>query len=247
MFLTLFASARKLFRPPARQGVDDLLSPEQTRKVLARERARADRTADRFAVVAFAPQGAGLRPEGWGALVKVLKARLRFTDEGPDRALRVREDGVLLETLPRPDGRFDIVLTVLNNPSFPLIRYALGDSTDRPLEKPARGFATLGGVVGRHNDLILARSGRHPHPILFDELFSRDPAIRSWQVHQRQDGSLSVTLELKGPGAALDTAALARKVSEQAEGQPVAVQVVASLPRVGQSKHRWVRSDLAVR
>ena len=69
--------------------------------------------------------------------------------EWPDRTLRVREDLVLVETLPRDDGRFDIVLTVLANPSFPLIRYSIGDITDAPLEVPARGPAILKNIAGR--------------------------------------------------------------------------------------------------
>src|SRR5205807_1956469 len=72
--------------------------------------------------------------------------------EGRDRALRAREDHVLLETLPRDDGRYDIVVTVLNNPSFPLLRYALGDVSDAPLDVPARGFARLKNIAGRDND-----------------------------------------------------------------------------------------------
>jgi phenylacetate-CoA ligase len=42
--------------------------------------------------------------------------------EDRDGMLRVREDMVLLETLPRPDGGYDIACTELNNSSFPLIR-----------------------------------------------------------------------------------------------------------------------------
>ena len=53
-----------------------------------------------------------------------------------------------VETLPRDDARFDIVLTVLANPSFPLIRYSIGDITDAPLEIPARGRAILKNIAG---------------------------------------------------------------------------------------------------
>ena len=79
--LKFFAVARRLLRGPDQQPPDDLLSPEQMRKVLARERARADRTADRFAVVTFVPLRRELVAAGWACLVKVLRARLRFTDE----------------------------------------------------------------------------------------------------------------------------------------------------------------------
>jgi hypothetical protein len=76
----LRAAVRKLLGRLAQPALEDLLAPEQMRKALARERARADRTADRFAVLAFGP-GPELPPDVWGCLVKALKGRLRFTDE----------------------------------------------------------------------------------------------------------------------------------------------------------------------
>jgi phenylacetate-CoA ligase len=164
--------------------------------------------------------------------------------EWPDRTLRVREDVVLAETLPRQDGTFDIVLTSLNNPSFPLLRYASGDSTDTALEIPDRGFAVLRNVVGRQNDLIRTRSGRYLHPIRLDELFSRDVKVRSWQVHQRAGGGVWVGLEARVPTSPPDTAALEGEVRELLEGYPVEVEVVDVLPRTEAGKHRWIRSDL---
>ena len=49
--------------------------------MLARERARADRTGERFAVITFSPHGCELDADAWGELVKVVKGRLRLTDE----------------------------------------------------------------------------------------------------------------------------------------------------------------------
>ena len=107
--------------------------------------------------------------------------------EWPDRTLRVCEDLVLVETLPRNDGRFDIALTVLANPSFPLIRYSIGDITDAPLEVPARGPAILKNIAGRDCDLIISRSRRRIHGIRIEEVFDlevKNRAIRRFRVHQ---------------------------------------------------------------
>ena len=65
-----------------------------------------------------------------------------------------------METVPREDGRFDLVVTVLGNASFPLLRYAIGDVTDEPLGMPSTGFAILSNVAGRHDDLVISRTGR---------------------------------------------------------------------------------------
>jgi phenylacetate-CoA ligase len=164
--------------------------------------------------------------------------------EGPDRMVRVREDNLIVETLPRDDGRFDILLTVLTNPSFPLLRYAIGDSTDTPMYTPLHGFAVLGGLVGRKNDLILSRGGRHLHPLWFDETFSRSPAVRAWRIHQNADGSLAVLVEPNGPDVAHELAALERRVRDKVEGLPVTIETVAQMPRTPAGKHRWIQSEL---
>jgi phenylacetate-coenzyme A ligase PaaK-like adenylate-forming protein len=164
--------------------------------------------------------------------------------EGPDRVLRVREDAVLLETLPRSDGRFDIVITVLNNPSFPLLRYAIGDLSDAPLDLPARGFAALHNVAGRHQDQVFARSGRRIHAFLVDAVFESMANARRWRVHQQADGSLAVVLELFDGGQKVDTARLSAQLQEVVEGYPVRIEVVSALPTSSAGKHRWVLSDL---
>ena len=163
--------------------------------------------------------------------------------EWPDRTLRVREDLALVETLPRDDGRFDIVLTVLANPSFPLIRYSIGDITDAPLEIPARGPATLGNIAGRDGDLVISRSGRRIHVIRFDAIFEHNEAIRRFRVHQGADGALSTLVEVNSSSASLDTASLEQKLTDLVEGYPVKLEVVDALPQTASRKHRYVISD----
>ena len=80
MLTKFFANAGKLLRHSESRPLADLLSPEQMRKALAQERARANRTADPFAVVTFALSGGG-PPEVWARLVHVLRSRLRLSDE----------------------------------------------------------------------------------------------------------------------------------------------------------------------
>jgi phenylacetate-CoA ligase len=165
--------------------------------------------------------------------------------DAPDRTLRVREDGILLETLPRPDGRYDINLTVLHNLAFPLIRYAIADVTDEPLLLPERGFAILHNVAGRNNDLMLSKTGRYVHPVRVEAMFKyAGDAIRRFRLHQQADGRVLATVELDPPDARLDTADLERQLVELLEGYPAQVQVVACMPQTGAGKHRWIMSDL---
>ncbi len=162
-----------------------------------------------------------------------------------DRSLRVREDLVLIETLPRDDGRHDIVVTVLNNPSFPLLRYVIADITDARLKVPVQGFAVLHDVAGRDNDLILTRSGRALHSARFDALFKYGTdVIRQFRVRQHADGALTVALELNDATASLDLSTMERKIRNLVEGYPVKVEAVTSVPTTPAGKHRLVLSDL---
>jgi phosphoenolpyruvate phosphomutase len=165
--------------------------------------------------------------------------------EGPDRSLRIREDVAFIETLPTDDGRNEILVTVLNNPSFPLLRYAIGDVTDVPLQAPAHGFAVLKNVAGRNNDLILSRSGRFLHSARFDAFFKYETRhVRRFRVRQHADGALSVAVELDDPGASVDLPALEARLRELVDGYPVKVQLVQAVPQTPAGKHRLVVSDL---
>ncbi|MFN2382935.1 MAG: phosphoenolpyruvate mutase [Gemmatimonadota bacterium] len=169
-----------------------------------------------------------------------------MASEWTDRTLRVREDVVLVETLPRADGGYDIVPTILSNPSFPLLRYQVEDVTDAPIERPALGFSILKNVSGRNNEFIRTRTGRQLHSARFDALFKyHSTAIRRFRVRQRADGALDVTLELEDPTASFRTPALEHELRELVEGYAVQVQVVDAIPQTAAGKHRLVMSDLA--
>jgi phenylacetate-coenzyme A ligase PaaK-like adenylate-forming protein len=162
------------------------------------------------------------------------------------RALRVREDIVLLETLPRGDGWHEIVVTILNNPSFPLLRYEIGDVTAGPLEFPQHGFAILPPVAGRDDDLLVTQSGRCLHAVTIDEIFEVEfgALVRRYRVHQRADGSLAASIELQDPHRKIDADRLRQRLSTAVEGFPVELQIVPTIPQTAAGKHRLVTSEL---
>lgn len=164
--------------------------------------------------------------------------------EWPDRTLRVREDIFFVETPQRPDGRYDIVITVLNSESFPLIRYAIGDVTDSPLQCPDIGFAYLSNVAGRHQDLIISQSGEPLFAGWFEDVLEHIDAIRRYQVHQHAGGNLAVTLELTSPNAQVDVYQL-RQAFEEKVGFAVSIAIVSELSPTAAGKHRWISSELA--
>lgn len=159
----------------------------------------------------------------------------------PDGALRVREDMVLVETLPRADGRHDIVLTALTNPSFPLLRYRIDDVTDQPLAETDRGFSALHNVVGRSTDFIVTPAGRQLHAARFDAFFKYEaPGVRQFRL--RQDITGTVVAQLETDVSLADRDALARRLSRLLDGATVTVEIADRLPQTPAGKNRLVVS-----
>ena len=163
----------------------------------------------------------------------------------PDGTLRVREDAVMLETLPRDDGRCDLVVTVLDNPAFPLFRYAIEDITDEPLRHEATGFAVLHNVSGRSNDALIATSGRPVHPLAVKHAIEVRNDVRRFRAHQAKDGAVVLTVETSASLSPADFYEATTRLQELLEGYPVTVEIVAQIPANRAGKHRWVTSELA--
>jgi phenylacetate-CoA ligase len=167
-----------------------------------------------------------------------------------DRQLRVREDQLMVETLPRPDGQYDLIITPLNNPSFPLLRYAIGDITDRPLLKPPRGMAIISSVGGREHDLLRTPSGEYLHWVQLENMVAKtsESIVRRFTMDQRADGSVEVEVELDDPSrtaeAAPKLAALKELLTVRLGGYSVNVRTVDSVRQTVTGKHRVITSAL---
>jgi len=168
---------------------------------------------------------AGLSPEGW---------------------MQVREDLVLVETIDRGDGLYRIVFTVLNNPSFPLLRYELADTCDRSLVKPERGFARLSQHCGRANDIIRHRNGHAIYPEEIDRILRHsgcDAPIRRYQVHQLPCGKLDIKFEVFPDRASyLDLQQLTEEL-QQLTGQLSSITIQPELTTPVAGKHRPFTSE----
>ncbi|MEM7207196.1 MAG: hypothetical protein AAF434_05195 [Pseudomonadota bacterium] len=165
--------------------------------------------------------------------------------EAKDRTLRVREDTVVLETIPAGD-QYEIVATVLNSHAFPLIRYALGDVVEQPLELPEQGFAILPPVYGRNFDLIVTKTGSFLHGQIFEDILDKFSAIRCWQLKQTAEGNVEADIECDGD---LDDAAMAfiqTQFSKYLEGFEVTIRQIEGLSVSRSGKHRNIVSELGV-
>lgn len=166
--------------------------------------------------------------------------------QGRDGALRVREDLVLLETQPRDDGLYDLLVTPLTSSAFPLLRYKIGDLSHAPLHRPERGFAVLAGVAGRNDDLLRTPAGRYVHAACIDEVFELeyDSLVRRYRVHQDAHGEVTAQVEF-AQAAAADMTNLGQRLSHLLDGHPVRVEAVETIPQTAAGKHRLVTSELS--
>lgn len=191
---------------------------------------------------------------GW--LKKVVEAGLRtptsieygsvecgiVANEWPDRKLHVRDDMIFLETLPRDDGNYDVVVTSLINTSFPLLRYRVGDVVEQPIERPEAGFGYLHSIMGRQNDMLRSRSGRLVHSLSVKHALEHYDNVRRFRAHQDDTGKLNLLVE-SGSGS-IDKPHIREQLESLLDGFPVEVAEVEAMPNNSAGKHRWVISEL---
>lgn len=165
----------------------------------------------------------------------------------PDGKLRTRDDLVLVETLPNAHGHYDIVITVLGNASFPLLRYSIEDTTTAPRMTNDVGFGILKSVHGRSNDWLIGKNGCKLHSMAVKHRLERWPEIRRFTVWQRSAGDVRVVIEPQTVSRLSERliASLRCEIQEMLEGFPVEIETVANLPVNQAGKHRWIVSELA--
>jgi len=161
----------------------------------------------------------------------------------PEGEVRVRDDVVFLETPSNDHGNCDLVLTVLRNPSFPMMRYAIEDTTSEPLKRPEGGFGVLEDIQGRKNDMLLSQTGRRLHAMSIKHTLEHYPEIRRFTAHQHQAGDLDVVLETNDPIAASLRSSLQKQFVDMLDGYPVTIREVKTIPGNIAGKHRWIISD----
>ena len=78
---TVIGAIQKLAGLPRNEALKGLQPPEQLRAVLARERARSNRSGDPLSLVTFAPRCPEAERSTPALVVKILRSRLRTTDD----------------------------------------------------------------------------------------------------------------------------------------------------------------------
>jgi phenylacetate-coenzyme A ligase PaaK-like adenylate-forming protein len=113
----------------------------------------------------------------------------------PGSPLRIMEHRLLVETLPRKDGMYDILVTCLDNPYYPLFRYRLEDLTSAPMVIPDRGAAHLTDILGRVNDLLMMPDGKWLHSAYVTQAIRAVVPAKRFQIVQEKPDHLHIRLE----------------------------------------------------
>lgn len=163
--------------------------------------------------------------------------------EIPSRSLVVREDRIFLEASKTDSNTYKILVTVLDNLSYPLIRYEIGDLTDRPLQSPPKGFSTLGDIIGRSNDFLIGKDGVVVHPEALTHVVKQfASSIVRFTAHQHADGRVTLRLEADSMTNS-QVNHMKNALTKLLSGQHIDVDFSGVEPTVA-GKHRWIISDI---
>lgn len=163
----------------------------------------------------------------------------------PSGEIRTRDDVVLLESVPNDSGSHDIVLSVLGNASFPLLRYNIADTTSAPIQYDDHGFGRLRDIQGRCNDMLVSRNGRRLHAMFVKHTLEHWPEVRRFTVKQAASGDLDVTLETNGQLSPRIWSGIEGKLVSMLDGVEVRMREVDEIQGNAAGKHRWIVSEAA--
>jgi phenylacetate-CoA ligase len=169
--------------------------------------------------------------------------------ECPAGGLHIPAEGVHVEVLgDRGDGVGEILVTLFDSPSFPIVRYRTGDLGRLDLEpcRCGRTLPRLRAVEGRHTDFLVTPDGRCLHALAAIYVLRETPRVAEFAV--RQDALDHVVVSVvPEPGFAEADAAAIRARLGAVLGPRVDVEVlrVPEIARAPSGKFRYVVSAVA--
>jgi phenylacetate-CoA ligase len=174
------------------------------------------------------------------------KGRLHLADENLFVEF-LKDDHSVLE-----GEQGDIVVTVLNNRTMPLIRYRVGD-VGSPRSGPCacgRGLSVMDIALGRENDKLLLKNGKRMLPIVFDFLVSVEydriaRFMKQWKVIQKSVDRFVVQIVADPPYRAALMQNIEREFHKNFEADTIVeFEFMETIPPDPSGKRRFFVSEI---
>jgi len=169
----------------------------------------------------------------------------------PCGVMHTMDDAVYVEVVKTdPNEEYgEVVVTNLDNWSYPIIRYNLNDIAkcvhhdhDCPL---GLGFGVLEGLAGRKLDVIKLASGRIIYNHYFQNLIKHIKGIRQYQVIQKQPDLFELNIIPDYEIYDMEQNSTIQGVfKEHLEGSTIEINIVDQINRDPSGKFRFVISEL---
>jgi len=174
---------------------------------------------------------------------------------GHDDRFHVMDESYVVEILvdgrPAEPGEVgEVVITDLNNYTFPLIRYRIGDLAMQAEQSPCecgRQLSSLGRIEGRTQALVFCANGRWLPGTFFAHFFKDfDFAIRFFQIHQEIAGEFTLFIVPAAGWTAATWNSIEDQLREFIGSTHVSVEIVNSIPMTLTGKRTPVVSRVKV-
>ena len=164
----------------------------------------------------------------------------------PSGSMHVMDESVIVETLPVEGSETgEIVVTELENPAAPLIRYNTKDMASfvgGPCDC-GRGLSRISKVEGRAYDIIYGSDGNVVAGALLTHVMKSTPGIAKYQILQRDPRTLEITFTETRPLAEVDKYLIVKTLrSYLGAGVDITLTRVDDIPKERSGKHRWLKS-----
>ncbi|MDF1678794.1 MAG: hypothetical protein P1U32_08895 [Legionellaceae bacterium] len=134
----------------------------------------------------------GIQPNNtWGSV----EMGIAGVEDDKHAGLLLSEDMIIFEPVDNqlnpvknPKDARKLIITNLLNKTLPLIRYVVDDVVEI-LDAPFSDYRITPNIAGRSDDWFVYKNQVEVHPMIFWDVFEREPLMSEYQVEQTKEGA----------------------------------------------------------
>jgi phenylacetate-CoA ligase len=171
-----------------------------------------------------------------------------FASQCAAGSMHVSPEFGVIELVPQPDGRHEIVATGLINDAMPMLRYRTGDTTipvDQVTCSCGRELPILGAIAGRVDEMVMTPEGTAVGPAALSLAFQSVPRLRESQIIQDSPAAIALKITVAPEFGPSDEQFLVGELRKRL-GLTLAINIeyVDAIPKTVSGKQRLVISSL---